>query len=446
MKKLLILAYDFPPYVSVGGLRPYNWYRYLKEFGVEPIVVTRQWSNAHGNHLDYIAAGESDQTVVEQTAFGTILKTPYTPNFANRLLLKHGEKKYALARKSVSAYYEFAQFLKPVGPKAELYRAAREYLQNNKVDAIIATGDPFVLFSYASKLSEEFGIPWIADYRDTWVQDKTRSGNIFTKIWNTFFEKKNLKSASKITTVSHFIRKQLENNLKNKEFEIILNGFNPVAIDKSVGIYQEKDVFTIDFAGSIYNWHPIELFLEACSEFLSTDKTFQINFYGLNNPEKLTDLMDKKFSNLKKYITVFPKIENEQLVQILAKANVFLLFNDYSILGTKIFTYLGIKRKILFCFSNDLEALILKEKHFNLTEIDSESKHLQADLIIETNSGIIVKDAAHLREVLQELYTEFQTTGKIACASVGVEKYSRKIQVEKLAELVRHLDKLDDRS
>ena len=440
MKKLLILAYDFPPYVSVGGLRPYNWYRYLKEFGVEPIVVTRQWGNVHGNQLDYIAAGESDKTIVEQTAFGTILKTPYTPNFANRLLLKHGEKKYALARKSVSAYYEFAQFLKPVGPKAELYRAAREYLQNNKVDAIIATGDPFVLFSYASKLSEEFGIPWIADYRDTWVQDKTGYGNIFTKSWNTLFEKRIIKSASKITTVSHFIRKQLENNIRSKEYEIILNGFNPDAIDKSVGINQNNDVFTIDFAGSIYNWHPIELFLEVCSEFLSTEKSFQINFYGLNNPEKLTDLLDKKFSNLKKHITVFPKIENEQLVQILAKANVFLLFNDYSILGTKIFTYLGIKRKILFCFSDDLESLILKKKHFNLTEIDSESKHLQADLIKETNSGVIVKDAAHLGEVLQELYTEFQTTGKIACASVGVEKYSRKIQVEKLAELVRHLD------
>jgi glycosyltransferase involved in cell wall biosynthesis len=439
MKKLLILAYDFPPYVSVGGLRPYNWYRYLKEFGVEPIVVTRQWSNAHGNHLDYIAAGESNKTVAEQTAFGTILKTPYTPNFANRLLLKHGEKKYALARKSISAYYEFAQFLKPVGPKAELYRAARDFLQNNKVDAIIATGDPFVLFSYASKLSEEFGIPWIADYRDTWVQDKTRSRNIITKSWNTFFEKRFIKSASKITTVSNFIRKQLENNLKNKEFELILNGFNPEAIGKSVGINQEKDIFTIDFAGSIYNWHPIELFLEVCSEFLSTEKRFQLNFYGLNNPEKLTDLIDKKFSDLKKHITIYSKIENEQLVQILAKSNVFLLFNDYSILGTKIFTYLGIKRKILFCFSDDLEALNLKKKHFNLTEIESESKNLQADLINETNSGILVKDAAHLSEVLQELYTEFQTTGKIACESVGVEKYSRKIQVEKLAELVQQI-------
>ena len=63
-------------------------------------------------------------------------------------------------------------------------------------------------------------------------------------------------------------------------------------------------------------------------------------------------------------------------------------------------------------------------------------KQLQADLIKETNSVIIVKDAAHWREVLQELYTEFQTIRKIACESVGVEKYSRKIQEEKLAGLV----------
>jgi hypothetical protein len=43
MKKLLILAYDFPPYVSVGavlslskyGLRPYKWYN---ENGITPFI------------------------------------------------------------------------------------------------------------------------------------------------------------------------------------------------------------------------------------------------------------------------------------------------------------------------------------------------------------------------------------------------------------------------
>ena len=37
--KVLILAYDFPPYVSVGGIRPYNWMKFMPEFDVEPMVM-----------------------------------------------------------------------------------------------------------------------------------------------------------------------------------------------------------------------------------------------------------------------------------------------------------------------------------------------------------------------------------------------------------------------
>ena len=50
-----------------------------------------------------------------------------------------------------------------------------------------------------------------------------------------------------------------------------------------------------------------------------------------------------------------------------------------------------------------------------------------------------MKDSNHLQHVLQELYTEFEEKGFIACDSVGVENYSRKIQVERLAELVKTL-------
>jgi glycosyltransferase involved in cell wall biosynthesis len=439
MKKVLILAYDFPPYVSVGGMRPYNWYRYLKEFDVEPIVVTRQWENKHGNQLDYIDKGSSKETIIETTEFGTIIRTPYTPNFANRLMLKYGEQKYRILRKSISAFYEFAQFIFPTGPKAELYRGAKEYLKNNDVDSIIATGDPFILFKYASKLSNEFNIPWIADYRDAWVQDKTRSSNFISRKWNIYFESRYLKNVNTIVTVSKFIQKQLEGNLKSKSYKIILNGFNPDVMEKAKNIIQETEIFTIAFAGTIYEWHPIDSFLKYCNQFCQQRKEIQVLFYGVNAPEKLAKLIDSNFPDLKRMVKVYPKIENEKLVELLAKANVFLLFNDYSILGTKIFTYLGLKRKILFCYSNDNEAKILKENHYNLTEFDSESKQLQADLINETNSGIIVRDSHHLLEVLKDLYKEFQATGQIACDSISVEKYSRKIQVEKLAELVKEM-------
>jgi glycosyltransferase involved in cell wall biosynthesis len=443
MKKVLILAYDFPPYVSVGGLRPYNWYRYLKEFGIEPIVVTRQWSNTHGNHLDYVSPSNSAQTIIEKTEYGTIIRSAYQPTLSNKILLKYGPNKYKSLRKINSIFNELIQFPFSVGPKYKIYLTAEDYLKQNKVDCIIATGDPFILFKYASKLGKKFQTPWVADYRDAWVQDKTRSRNIFLKAWNSFFENRYLKNVSKIITVSTFLQKQVERNLSNKDFSLILNGFNPEAIDKTFSIAQNNDCFTISFAGTIYKWHPIESFLRTLEKFGETTKikAIRVNFYGINNQEELQKIISNS-NYLKSVVHFFPRTENETLVKELAKANLFLLFNDYSILGTKIFTYLGIKRKIILCYSDDIESKNLKSTYFHLTDIKDESNQLQAEIIQSTNSGIIVKDANHLLEVLGELYQEFENTGSIACNSNGIEKYSRKIQVEKLAELLASIQPL----
>ena len=439
MKKVLILAYDFPPYVSVGGLRPFAWYNYLKEFGVEPIVVTRQWGNAHGNRLDYISAGSSKQSIVEVSEQGTIIRSPYKPNFANRLLFKYGDHRYRFLRKSISAYYEFAQFLLPIGPKIELYKAAKHFLKNNQVDAIIATGDPFVLFRYASKLSKAFNILWIADYRDPWSHNEEAQKTMIQKTWNTYMEKKTVSTASLISTVSKFVHSKIETLIPNKPFSISPNGYDTLAIDQIKNIKQNDDELCISFVGTIYNWHPIESFLRGANQFVVEHPNAKImfKFYGTNLTDELNRMVSEQFPNLKGHVLITPKMQNQELLEKLASDHVMLLFNYYSYMGTKIFDYLGIRRKMILCYENDPEAHSLKQKYYHVDESGSESKQLQADLIKQTNSGIIVKDSQHLRQVLQDLYVEFQATGQIACDSHGVEQYSRKIQVERLAEIIK---------
>ena len=117
LKKVLILAYDFPPYVSVGGLRPHAWFKYLKKFDIYPIVITRQWQNKYGSELDYISEGTSDSNIHEKFENGEIIRTPYKTNLSNKLLLKYGENRYKILRKLISGYYEFSQFLLINGPK-----------------------------------------------------------------------------------------------------------------------------------------------------------------------------------------------------------------------------------------------------------------------------------------------------------------------------------------
>ena len=69
MKKVLILAYDFPPYVSVGGLRPKAWLDYLSEFDVEPNCSHNSSMGIISMEIIWITleSGESDKAdVIDQ--------------------------------------------------------------------------------------------------------------------------------------------------------------------------------------------------------------------------------------------------------------------------------------------------------------------------------------------------------------------------------------------
>lgn len=434
MKRLLILAYDFPPYVSVGGLRPYAWYRYLKDYGVEPIVVTRQWENKYGNELDYIAPSENKETIVEETEYGTIIRTPYKPNLANKIRLKYDKNKFAFVRKMVTAFYEFAQFLFFVGPKSGLYRGAKEYLKNNKVDAIIATGEPFVLFKYASALSKKYGLPWVADYRDPWTENKNRAGMHIVRFW----ERKFMANASAMTTVSDFLKKKIGENISLPTTYIIPNGYNPDAIKKMEGIRQSADVLRIAFAGSIYDWHSYKSVISTFVEFVQKSSEIpkiELNFFGINRHEEIERFVRE--NNLEKYIHIYPRMDNASLLENLSRQNVMLLFNDYSIMGTKIYDYLALKRKILLCYSDDEEAKLLKEKYYPIKEIEGLSTHLQEDCLNETMAGIVVKDKKHLEQVLCDLYVEFKENGCIKCDSTNIERFSRREQTGRLAEIIK---------
>jgi glycosyltransferase involved in cell wall biosynthesis len=440
LKKILILAYDFPPYVSVGGLRPFNWFKYLSEFGVAPVVITRQWKNTHGNELDYVAAGNSDRDEFEYLGQGTIIRTPYKPNLSNRLLLKYGTSRFRLLRKFVSAFYEVMQFVLPLGPKINIYKGAQRYLKENKVDLIIATGDPFVLFHYANKLSNEFNTPWIADYRDPWSQDIPLQNKPLLRWWSQLNEERLLKKVSTVLTVSDFVSQKIAANYSNT-IHIIPNGYDPELIETASLISQQSNVLSIAYAGTIYNWHPIELFLKTFNQWVEQNLNYpvQLNFYGINNQQEVERMINSKFPLLNEAVFFHKRMSNEDLLNKMAKDNVLLLFNYYSFMGTKIYDYLGLKRFILFCFTNDQDALALKDKYYHIDESDSPNLSLQADLIQQTNSGMLIEDSSKLNVALTQIAEEFYSQRKVNCMSINVGQFSRRERTSQLAEIVKDI-------
>jgi len=441
LKKVLILAYDFPPYISVGALRPKSWYDYFYEFDIEPTVITRQWNNKHKNALDYVEASDSRFTQIEISDKGKIIRSVYSPNLSNRLLIKYGYSRFRLIRKLITAYYEFFQFIFTIGPKAEIFKEAKKYLSENQVDCIIATGDPFILFHYAAKLSSKHNVPWIADYRDAWSTIFERQNKPIQKAWNKFFEKKTVPLATGIVTVSEFIKRNIESVVAHDNFLILPNGYDPLSIAQANCTSQKNDILRIAMIGSILPWNPIDHFLKTISEYISDKKFVRVEFifFGCNQSESISEKIKSEFPNIVLITKFISKLPNAILLEKVSECNALLLFNYYSFMGTKIFEYIGLKRKIILCFTNDNQANQLKQITFPISELEDQSNQLQADLIAETNSGIAVKDADDLKTVLTDLWEEFSATGQIECHSINVENYSRKIQTEKLANLIKSI-------
>ena len=72
MKKVLIIAHDFPPLTSIGALRPESWYNHFKEFNIYPIIVTRKWTENPNDFKDYYKKPNNNKTEFVCTNKGVI--------------------------------------------------------------------------------------------------------------------------------------------------------------------------------------------------------------------------------------------------------------------------------------------------------------------------------------------------------------------------------------
>ena len=108
--------------------------------------------------------------------------------------------------------------------KREIYLKAKELCRKKSFDLILVTGEPFILFKYGHKISKEFGIPWIADYRDVWTTLKFQNTIqwIINRTIFRYFESKYISNAQLITTAAPSYRNSLKSLYPNKRIEVVL--------------------------------------------------------------------------------------------------------------------------------------------------------------------------------------------------------------------------------
>lgn len=423
MKKVLILAYDFPPYNSIGAQRPASWLKYLKQFGWQPIVVTRHWDADIKNEIDYIKPSKKITIEVEESDEGTVIRVPFIPNLRDRIILKYGMGKMVMPRKAFTFFLQLFRFRMPqLDATFSIYQAAKDYLTSNKVDLIIATGEPFILFLHAQKLSKKFNIPYLLDYRDCWTNaphiaemgllDKWLHETHFRKI-----EKHVVKKAEMLTAAAPSYAKKLRLLHEEKNIQVLLNGFFPFASQTKITLEQ---VFTISYAGIFYAHQRLEIFLKGFNLLVDRypKNKFSLRFYGLSfYPEMVERVKKSCSSKALGHIVFTERIPYDVLQARLRSSHILLLLSakDANWLNAKIFDYLQASRKILLV-ENDQGIL--------------------EQIINECQAGVTADTPEEVAALLELYYQEWVETGELKHQTVNYEQFSRENQTKRLAELL----------
>lgn len=254
MKRVLIITYHWPPSGGITVLRCLKIAKYLRDFGWEPIIFTAE--NAAYQYLDYT----NEKDIPEGLE---IHKVPIVEPI-NAFKFFSGRKKNAPLQNITANSSRKKTIIDKLGmwvrgnffiPDARFMwikpsvSYLSDYLKNNPVDAIFTDGPPHTNTVIGMRLSQRFGIPWLADFQDPWTQVDYYSELYIGKRADKkhkSLEQEVFNTAKKITIASPAWKADLE-SIGARNVDVLYYGYDEADFEGFQSI--KKDVFTIVHAG-----------------------------------------------------------------------------------------------------------------------------------------------------------------------------------------------------
>lgn len=422
MIKALIITYYWPPAGGSGVQRWLKFVKYLREFGIEPMVYTVE-------NPEYVF---SDTSLINDVPDGIeILKQPIWEPYQLANLFSKNQKVESAgflgAQKSflgkIKNYIRANYFI----PDARMFwikpsvNYLKKYLKENQVDVVISTGPPHSLHLIANQLKKQTGVKWIADFRDPWTAiDYFHHLPLTDKSIKKHhqLEQDVLKNADEIIVVGNSMKENYEPFSQN--ITVITNGYDT---EDAVGSVLLDEKFTITHIGLMNadRNHPFfwKVLAELCQENKSFKNDLEIKLIGKVD-QSVIQLIDE--IGLKQNLKLISYLPHDEVVKSqLTSQLLYLPINNVpaakGIITGKVFEYLQAKRPILaIAPTNGDLALILNE----------------------TNAGKVVNfdDEKSLKNVVKDYYQHYQQHN-LQVNSTNYQQYHRKNLTYQLSELIK---------
>ncbi len=242
-KKILFLAYYFPPLGMGGTQRVAKWCKYLLRAGWQVSVIT----------VKPIAYYAYDESLLAELAGVRIIRTGSLD--PGRLLYLLRRKKTAApsgaSGKSTWLYWFLLPDPRILWAPFALWHAWRE-IRKNKISFLLTSGPPHSSHLVGWLLSRFLRIRWVSDFRDAWLREEfSQAPTILHRRWQNALEKLVVRQAHALTAVSQSLLHELMQKGRRAQNT---SYFLPHGFDHenfSIQIKKNGNQFTVTYVGAI---------------------------------------------------------------------------------------------------------------------------------------------------------------------------------------------------
>lgn len=309
VKKVLLIAYYFPPIAATGAMRPLQFCRHLSSYGWMPSVLATDASSALPRHpedrklLDVIPEDLSVTRIGHPDPRGRFLKVvehvrhlrrqrrkadvPSETDVSIRKPVSSRSKVMLLnaAKLFAEASWEFPDLQSPWCRPA--MRALTRVSTQDRPDLIWATGRPWTGLLVGLRQARRWKVPFIADFRDPWVAGQQHDTSEYRRsakmLWKRAqrLERSVCEGAARVILNTDELREAFCMTYPelSEKFVVIPNGYPEYLAERFKAVYREncgglRKAGVIEFAhfGTVYGGRKPVALLQAVDQLLKEGK------------------------------------------------------------------------------------------------------------------------------------------------------------------------------